>query len=72
MVMDGIPAAFEASYGTLNPTSGNLVNATAATVLSVPDPVTVTSATASVTVDNQTVTVIFGGLKYIFLPVISN
>jgi len=70
-VMDGVLVTFDTTYGTLNPLSAGLVNASAATTLSVPAPVTVTSATVSALFDNQVVEIIFGGQSYIFLPIIS-
>ncbi|GAP15390.1 protein containg parallel beta-helix repeat [Longilinea arvoryzae] len=70
-VPNGLPATFAASYGTVTPASANTIDAAVASVLAVPDPVTVLSSTASVTVDNQTLVITFGGQTYIFLPFIT-
>ncbi len=70
-VMDGLLISFDTTYGTLDPHSAGLVNASAATTLSVPTPVTVTSATVSALFDNQVVEIVFGGQSYIYLPIIS-
>ena len=70
-VMDGLLINFDTTYGTLDPLSAGLVNASTATTLSVPAPVTVTSATVWALFDNQTVEIVFGGQYYLFLPIIS-
>jgi hypothetical protein len=69
--MDGLLINFDATYGTLDPLSAGLVNASTATTLSVPAPVTVTSATVWALFDNEAVEIVFGGQHYIFLPIIS-
>jgi hypothetical protein len=70
-VMDGLLINFDTTYGTLDPLSAGLVNASTATTLTVPAPVTVTSATVWALLDNQTVEIVFGGQYYLFLPIIS-
>ncbi len=69
-VMDGLLIDFDTTYGTLDPLSAGLVDASAATTLSVPSPITVTSATVSAWFDNQVVEIVFGGQYYLFLPII--
>lgn len=70
IVMDGIPVGFATTYGTLNAVSGSLINGTAAFTLTVPEPMTKTSATVSATVDNQTADLTLSGWLHIFLPFI--
>lgn len=70
-VMDGIPVEFATTYGALTPVSATLVNGAANFTLDVPDPITVSGATVSATLDGQTVEVNFNGIRYLFLPFIS-
>ena len=69
-VMDGLLIDFDTTYGTLDPLSAGLVNASTGTTLTVPDPVTVSSATVSAEFDNQVVQIVFGGRYFIFIPMI--
>ena len=47
-----------------------MVNASTATALTVPNPITVNTATVSAEFDNQVVEIVFNGWIYIFLPLI--
>ena len=69
-VMDGLLIDFDTTYGTLDPLSLGLVNASTATTLTVPAPATVPSAKVWAEFDNQIVEIVFGGRYYIFLPLI--
>lgn len=70
-VPDGIPVDFSATYGDLDLASSNLIGAQATNGLTLPDPITVNTATVSATVDHETADVTFGYMRYIFLPLIN-
>lgn len=69
-VMDGFVIEFDTTYGTLDPLSAGMVNASTATALTVPNPITINTATVSAEFDNQVVEIVFNGWIYIWLPLI--
>jgi hypothetical protein len=70
-VMDGIPLAYTATEGTLDPVSGDLTGGSAGFTFTAPDPLTAATIRVSAALDHQIANILFinGGYS-VYLPIL--